>query len=147
MQPSPTLNLSPAQTQVIAALASGETVTGAARAAGVHRSTVHNWLADPAFSTEFDRIREDAAARIAEEIAALERLALTTLRSILEDPKASPSVRLRAALAVLNRKPPVPHAAPVREEPVPRNAPCPCGSGQKYKRCCGHNAPPLLHFT
>jgi hypothetical protein len=28
---------------------------------------------------------------------------------------------------------------------VPRNAPCPCGSGQKYKRCCGQNAPPVLH--
>jgi hypothetical protein len=22
-------------------------------------------------------------------------------------------------------------------DPVPRNAPCPCGSGKKYKRCCG----------
>ena len=21
---------------------------------------------------------------------------------------------------------------------VPRNAPCPCGSGRKYKHCCGH---------
>ncbi|MBU4198610.1 MAG: SEC-C domain-containing protein, partial [Verrucomicrobia bacterium] len=20
---------------------------------------------------------------------------------------------------------------------TPRNAPCPCGSGKKYKRCCG----------
>ena len=20
---------------------------------------------------------------------------------------------------------------------IPRNAPCPCGSGKKYKRCCG----------
>ena len=25
-----------------------------------------------------------------------------------------------------------------------RNAPCPCRSGQKYKRCCGLNAPPVL---
>jgi len=25
-----------------------------------------------------------------------------------------------------------------------RNAECPCGSGQKYKRCCGRAAPPLL---
>jgi len=25
-----------------------------------------------------------------------------------------------------------------------RNAPCPCGSGQKHKRCCGENAPPRL---
>lgn len=27
---------------------------------------------------------------------------------------------------------------PIRREPVPdRNAPCPCGSGKKYKKCCG----------
>jgi SEC-C motif-containing protein len=28
---------------------------------------------------------------------------------------------------------------------VPRNAPCPCGSGQKHKRCCGTNAPAVLN--
>ncbi|MBN9664113.1 MAG: SEC-C domain-containing protein [Acidobacteria bacterium] len=33
---------------------------------------------------------------------------------------------------------PVPHA-------IPRGAPCPCGSGEKYKRCCGRQAPALLH--
>ena len=27
---------------------------------------------------------------------------------------------------------------------VPRNARCPCGSGEKHKRCCGRNAPPVL---
>jgi hypothetical protein len=27
---------------------------------------------------------------------------------------------------------------------TPRNAPCPCGSGQKHKRCCGKNAPAVL---
>ena len=39
---------------------------------------------------------------------------------------------------------------PVEEEtPIPalpqiaRNASCPCGSGDKYKRCCGRHAPPL----
>jgi SEC-C motif len=26
-----------------------------------------------------------------------------------------------------------------------RNAPCPCKSGEKYKRCCGKNAPAILH--
>jgi hypothetical protein len=26
----------------------------------------------------------------------------------------------------------------------PRNAPCRCGSGAKYKRCCGKDAPPVL---
>jgi hypothetical protein len=27
---------------------------------------------------------------------------------------------------------------------TPRNAPCPCLSGLKFKRCCGQNAPPVL---
>ena len=27
---------------------------------------------------------------------------------------------------------------------IPRGAPCPCGSGAKYKRCCGTNAPAML---
>ena len=36
----------------------------------------------------------------------------------------------------------------LREQPgsfckTPRNAQCPCGSNQKYKRCCGRNAPPM----
>ncbi len=28
---------------------------------------------------------------------------------------------------------------------TPRNAQCPCGSGAKFKRCCGLNAPPVLN--
>jgi uncharacterized protein YecA (UPF0149 family) len=27
---------------------------------------------------------------------------------------------------------------------VGRNEPCPCGSGRKYKKCCGSNANPTL---
>jgi SWIM/SEC-C metal-binding protein len=27
--------------------------------------------------------------------------------------------------------------APVKTEKVSRNDPCPCGSGKKYKKCCG----------
>jgi SEC-C motif-containing protein len=30
---------------------------------------------------------------------------------------------------------------------APRNAPCPCGSGQKYKRCCGAAAPEVVRRT
>jgi hypothetical protein len=29
-------------------------------------------------------------------------------------------------------------------QPIPRNAPCPCHSGLKYRRCCGAAAPPVL---
>jgi uncharacterized protein YecA (UPF0149 family) len=33
---------------------------------------------------------------------------------------------------------------PVKTGSIPRSAPCPCKSGEKYKRCCGKNAPPVL---
>jgi len=35
--------------------------------------------------------------------------------------------------------------SPEPEASIARSAPCPCGSGQKYKRCCGKDAPPLLY--
>jgi len=35
---------------------------------------------------------------------------------------------------------------PEKTAAIPRSAPCPCKSGQKFKRCCGKNAPPVL-FT
>ena len=34
-----------------------------------------------------------------------------------------------------------------RTKVIPRNAPCPCKSGAKYKRCCGKDAPPLLNMA
>jgi hypothetical protein len=37
-----------------------------------------------------------------------------------------------------------PAARPIPAD-FPRNAQCPCRSGQKYKRCCGKNAPPVLN--
>ena len=36
-------------------------------------------------------------------------------------------------------------SAPATIPATPRNAPCPCGSGQKHKRCCGKNAAPVLY--
>ncbi len=33
-----------------------------------------------------------------------------------------------------------PAGAPVRASSTPRNAPCPCGSGRKFKKCCGNPA-------
>jgi uncharacterized protein YecA (UPF0149 family) len=33
---------------------------------------------------------------------------------------------------------------PEKTTSIPRGAPCPCKSGEKYKRCCGKNAPPVL---
>jgi preprotein translocase subunit SecA len=35
-----------------------------------------------------------------------------------------------------------PPVEPIRSdrEKIPRNDPCPCGSGKKYKKCCGKKA-------
>ena len=61
--------------------------------------------------------------------------------------------RLEAGLAGLPHEPTgrcAPRTPAVQNEPIasaaiPRSAPCPCGSGRKFKRCCGQNAPALLH--
>jgi preprotein translocase subunit SecA len=41
--------------------------------------------------------------------------------------------------ALMRIRPPAPAPMPVLEEDekIGRNEPCPCGSGQKYKKCCG----------
>jgi hypothetical protein len=125
-----------------------------------------------------DEAQREYIAILSDGMRDLAALALETLRSLLEDPKTPPAVRLKAALAVLQR----PHfpargwhlperIEDRREQQVvdnlaemkadydamrmtdamqasaqrnnqseapqtPRNAPCPCGSGLKYKRCC-----------
>lgn len=38
----------------------------------------------------------------------------------------------------------LPQTTPQTTPQTPRNALCPCGSGTKYKRCCGTNAPAVL---
>ena len=39
----------------------------------------------------------------------------------------------------------MPEMPATKQTQTPRNAQCPCKSGQKYKRCCGRHAPALLH--
>jgi len=54
--------------------------------------------------------------------------------SIRRDERHEAAKRARRELRRANRKRPSPPPAPVR---VGRNAPCPCGSGRKFKKCCG----------
>jgi hypothetical protein len=180
-------NLSPVQAQVIAALAQGRTITDAARQAGLHRTTIHTWFRDqPAFKTAFEDAQREYVAALQDGMRDLAARAVETLRSLLDDPKTPAAVRLRTALAILQR----PHfpqpgwhlparietprqqqvvdglaeikadydsmrmtealqanarkqeeqEEPAASQPIARNAPCPCGSGEKYKRCCGRAA-------
>ena len=55
------------------------------------------------------------------------KLGLATCKIVARGPRLGPSVN--------------------RTQSVPRNSPCICGSGLKYKRCCGQNAPAILSVT
>ncbi|MFZ4072284.1 MAG: SEC-C metal-binding domain-containing protein [Caulobacterales bacterium] len=33
----------------------------------------------------------------------------------------------------------------MRTQKLGRNDPCPCGSGKKWKKCCGAGPPPMVH--
>jgi uncharacterized protein YchJ len=212
-------NLTVPQLEVLGALASGSSVTAAARAAGLHRTTIHNWArVIPNFRILLHDARNSRADAVQEKLYDLSDAAIDALHSILNDTTASTSQRLKAATLVLNSAsarpallpsgqitseeydaisddifdveanggeenedapemshtlepqpepsvaaesspqihhnsslfitkdeitPPATETAP-SPPPIPRGSPCPCGSGHKFKRCCGRNAPPVL---
>ena len=79
---------------------------------------------------ERDRMEAELAAERKRQLV-LAELAAEAPRS--EDPSTTPNGAAQKAVAASPSRsetnpPPVPT--------VPRNAPCPCGSGRKYKRCC-----------
>jgi len=94
--------LSPQQLQVIDALSSGANLSDAAALAGVHRNTVAGWRRNfPRFQAALAHAQYDRALLFRERAEALADLAFATLRDILADLKASPSVRLKAAMFVI----------------------------------------------
>jgi len=111
--------LSPVQAQVAASLAAGASISAAAKAAGVHRSTVHNWLKDPAVSTEFDTSRHEYVESLRDQLRDLSALALDTLRQLMENPSTPASVRFRAVQFILTRSNnwalPEPISSPIRQ--------------------------------
>jgi hypothetical protein len=114
--------LTPAQVVALAALAGGGSVSDAADAAGLHRSTCYRWLdSDPGFLAELHRLQHEARARLAAQVAELHVVALQTVRNILEGTEAPAAVRLRAALAVLGRAgvlEPEPEPGPVNADDI-----------------------------
>ena len=210
------------QLRVAAALAQGMSVSAAARDAGIHRTTIHHWQrTSEDFRAAIEEARAEFVESLRDELRDLSYAAIRALQDLISNPNTPPSVRLKAALAVLERPqfpkrgwnlperietdreryvvdgmaeleadyqairmteairkhderdaPPANATEPrrsrsgsaERREPVhsihephatrcePREAPlcarnslCPCGSGQKYKRCCGKNAPPVIY--
>jgi transposase-like protein len=95
-------HLSDRMFQVIDSLSSGANLTEAAAAAGVHRNTIANWRRSfPQFQQALAQAQSDRALEFRERAADLADLAFDSLRVILTDPKASPSVRLKAATFII----------------------------------------------
>ncbi len=100
-EPSP---LTAVQAQVVLSLVRGATVTAAAQAAGLHRTTVYHWInTQPAFDAAINQARAEYILTLRDELKTMSSLALATLRSFLETNDTPPGVRLKAALAVLQR--------------------------------------------
>ena len=98
------VTLSPKQLQVAVALAQGHTVSAAAREAGVHRGTIYQWIRTEAeFKAAAGEAKREYVAKLNDDLRELSAHALDTLRSLLDDPSTPPLVRLKAAIAVLER--------------------------------------------
>jgi transposase-like protein len=95
--------LSPAQAQVVIALAHGSSVNGAALAVGVHRSTIYNWLTtQPEFALAVDEARVAYACEIRDELRELSRIARDKLRALLDSRFTTDAIHTRIALAILH---------------------------------------------
>jgi hypothetical protein len=145
-------SFSPAQQKVLALIATGSSTGAAAAAVGVHRNTVSNWLSIPAFRQAFEQAEADRADYFREQADAMAAEAYAAVRAMLTDPAVPAAVRLKAALAMIDRAaapgpvfPPEPTVAAENPQNVHnsaqsakpgRNEMCPCGSGIKFKRCC-----------
>jgi hypothetical protein len=178
--------LSPAQVQVAAALAAGASISKAAALTNTGRTTIYTWLKTiPQFADTVRRATCERSEILRDKLYDQTIEAVDTISAIMHDETSPHSVRLRAALAILNRdwnlptlplpdqngtirntpeqetRTPEPPPAEAAEQngtvrntseqksrsslpPVARNAPCPCGSREKFKRCCGRGAPPVL---
>ena len=88
---------------------------------------------DPKARAAHDRDRDRAFVSL--------RRAVSMLRLI---PTVTPDTTDAPAQQGIHLVPkPQPEGDPNPAPAIARNAPCPCNSGDKYKRCCGRQAPPM----
>ena len=84
-------------------------------------------------------VQDEIMAHMAEEW--LEAIECFTESRAAEPPATEPTPKEAQPTERRSNEPPI----PVRQYTprISRNAPCPCGSGRKYKKCCGRSNPPV----
>ena len=97
-----TLNgtLSTKKQAAIAALLSSPSITEAAEASGIGRSTMHRWLEDPEFKQALSAAEAEAISSAVRRLVGGMGENLSTMREIRDDPDTSPALSLRAAIAL-----------------------------------------------
>jgi len=95
------------------------------------------WMIEPKFITPFLRLGDEAGI----EITKKEKSAEKWMNAVPDALVKIHAYWLENRASVTGHSP----AVPVRREynNAGRNDPCPCGSGKKFKKCCG--APPTVH--
>jgi transcriptional regulator with XRE-family HTH domain len=122
-----TFEFSLAQSKALAGFASGLTLTEIAAIAGVSRQTIYNWREDPNFHRAATACTKEYVDTLRDQLLTLSRKALARIEAILDDPNASHTIALKAALAILNR-PQFPAPGwnlPVKNIEVPVEPPAP----------------------
>jgi hypothetical protein len=96
--------LAPIQETIITMLCAGKPLTHISRDLKVHRTTIYRWMEkNEAFLNAVEFARDTAELNLNEDIVDLTNISLRTVRDLLESPNTGPALRLRTALAVLNR--------------------------------------------
>lgn len=102
MARSKTQSLTDKQELVLTRLLAGDTVTGAAAAGGVHRSTVHNWLtADLAFIAAYNAGKAALKEEAAISVLSLVPAAVTAVRGALEGADGKTGLAVLRGLGLL----------------------------------------------
>jgi len=94
-------NLTPKQAKAALVLGATGDVSGAAKTAGVTRTTVYGWLNRTEFLAAVRGHEAATVNAVARRLVGMGDAALDTLATLMEDETGPPSVRLRAAEAVL----------------------------------------------
>jgi transposase len=96
------IDLSIKELQAISVLATGASVSEAARVCEVHRATIHRWLAqDSRFVEELERAKAQQLLNVRSELRSLVLDAIQTLRALMTGDDVCDEVRLKAAVSVL----------------------------------------------
>ncbi len=112
--------LSPSEEIALGALLAGRTVTEAAKAANVHRSTVHRWSNDELFRSELNSRRTELQTAVEEQIHQLQEAAVGVVEGALAHENVNVALALLKGTGLLDgRKRAIDSTDPEGEEEVP----------------------------